>query len=142
MAGLTRSAVANYELGRSLPAEHVKRDLAKALGIDESAFKVEPTVEDFELQLRSYGPVEGLSDDEMAFIRLLRCAPPEDAIAFVKRLIDYFESVDDAFRFVDSEQAAKDLAKLYKAYRARRFQVGISPYSVTKVARFLAGEDD
>lgn len=141
LSGLTRSAIANYELGRSLPGQSVQTKLADALGIGLEALKAEPTVEDWEEQFRSTRPIDSVSDDEMAFIRLLRCAPPEDAITFVKQLIDYFEAADDAFQFVDSEQAARDLARLYKAYRGKRFQHGMSAYSVRKVARFLAGEE-
>ncbi len=141
LAGLTRSAIANYELGRSLPGQNVIAKLANALDVEREALRASPTVEDWEEQLTAAGPIDSVTDDEMAFIRLLRCAPPEDAITFVKQLIDYFEAADDAFQFVDSEQAARDLARLYRAYRGKRFQHGMSAHSVRKIARFLAGEE-
>lgn len=141
LSGLTRSAIANYELGRSMPGQGTIISLANALGVGTEALKIEPTIEDWEEQLNTLVPSEGVSDDEMALIRLLRCAPPSDAITFVKQLIDYFEATDDAFHFVDSEQAAKDLARLYRAYKGQRFQHGMSAHSVKKVARFLAGEE-
>lgn len=142
IAGLTRSAIANYELGRSLPGKSVITKLAEALGVEREALKAEPTVEDWEEQFRALGPPDSVSDDEMALIRLLRCALPDDAITFVKQLIDYFEAADDAFQFVDSEQAARDLARLYKARKRKHIQHGMTAYSVRKVARFLAGEED
>jgi transcriptional regulator with XRE-family HTH domain len=142
LSGLTRSAIANYELGRSLPGQDVVAKLASALGIGPEEFRAEPTVEDWEEQFKAMGPTDSVSDDEMAFVRLLRCAPPEDAIVFVKRLIDYFEAADDAFQFVDSEQAARDLARLYRAYSGKSFKHGMTADSVRKVARFLAGKAD
>ncbi len=137
-----RAGIANYELGRSLPGKSVITKLADALGVEREALKAEPTVEDWEEQFRALGPPDSVSDDEMALIRLLRCAPPDDAITFVQQLIDYFEAADDAFQFVDSEQAARDLARLYKARKRKQFQHGMTAYSVRKVARFLAGEED
>ena len=77
LSGLTRSAIANYELGRSLPGQDVVAKLASALGIGPEEFRAEPTVEDWEEQFKAMGPTDSVSDDEMAFVRLLRCAPPE-----------------------------------------------------------------
>lgn len=142
-AGLSRSAIANYELGRSFPANDVVTKIADALCIDESTLVAEPEVEDWELELKSQFPTEGMSDDEMALVRLLRCAPDELVLNTVNQLVAYIETEQDALRFMEPQQSAKDLARLYTIQKKGRdsWQVGAPASVVTKIARFLVGDE-
>lgn len=142
-AGLTRSAIANYELGRSKPTEATVEALASALQVEPAALFPEPTADDFVEAIKiDFPPDGGLSADELAFIRLLRCAPDDLIVSTARHLVEYIESDKKAFRFLDEAQSAADLARLYRTVKHGEWQAGASSESVLKIARYLSGDDE
>lgn len=142
-AGLTRSAVANYELGRSIPTDAVVEALANVLQVEFEALRQEPDTDDFVDVMKGEFPPDGsLSPDELALIRLLRCAPYEIIVDTVRQLIDYIESDGKAFRFMDEAQSAADLARLYRTLKRGEWRSGASSGSIVKMARYFSGEDE
>ena len=138
MFGLTRSALANYELGRSRPPKEVLERIKIRTGID---LDVGPEPEDYEADLESLvGDGTNLTDDEWAIVRILRVALPQDVRAVAEVLVKSIEDRGAGLQLADPKTVALDLARLYAITSGQRdYARGISGATVVQLARVLAG---
>jgi transcriptional regulator with XRE-family HTH domain len=136
--GVTRSALANYELGRSRPPKEFLEKIKERTGIE-----VDTGMElaDYEEELRALaGDGSKLTEDELAIIRILRVVLPEDARHVINELVQRIEKSEASLQLTDPQTVALDLARLYTIVGgARNFLRGVSGENVVQVARALAG---
>ncbi|MEM7521672.1 MAG: helix-turn-helix transcriptional regulator [Pseudomonadota bacterium] len=78
--GVSRSALANYETGRSAPNIAVLRDMANAMGVPETELTA-ASLADVADDAQRWGLVADgdthVTEDEVAFVRLLRLTQPD-----------------------------------------------------------------
>jgi len=135
--GITRSALANYELGRSSPPQTFLDRLKDRLGVDVDTG---PELADFEEHIRSIvGDGSRLTEDEWAVVRTLRVAQPDDTRRVVAELVACIERRKEGLNLVDPQSLAGDLARLYMiAGGHAEFIRGISGAGVVQIARAIA----
>lgn len=136
--GLTRSALANYELGRSRPPKELLERIKDHTGID---LDTGPEPQDFEADLKALvGDGTNLTEDEWAMVRILRVALPEDIRTVAEVLVKSIEDRGAGLQLADPKTVALDLARLYAVTLGQRdYARGISGASVVQLARVLAG---
>lgn len=135
--GLTRSALANYELGRSRPPKSLLEKIKERTGLD---IDTGPELQDFEDELRGLvGDGSKLTEDEWAVVRILRVALPEDARRVVKELVSCIEQRKAGLQLADPQFVAMDLARLYVIAGGHAdYLRGVSGQNVVELARTLA----
>lgn len=118
--GLTRSSVANYERGRSLPKEDVIETIAERLGVPVSTLTGPATKDDVELAIEKVVDDENQvrtkdtpTGDEWAIIRALRTAEPEFVLNVVQGLIDQINSDPMRAYQASGDEATMHIARLY-----------------------------
>ncbi len=93
--GVSRSALANYETGRSAPNIAVLRDMAKAMDVPETFLTMADELE-VESDTRLFGIIaDNISDvtsDELTIVRLLRLVDDQSILRLVKLLIFELEN--------------------------------------------------
>ena len=136
--GITRSALANYELGRSLAPPDLLDRIKQHTGIDVSAG---PEPADYEAEFRTLlGDGSTLTDDEWSVIRVLRIAHDEDARRVLSELVARIESRGEGLRLADQETIVLDLARLITVATGKRaYDRGTSAKTAMQVARALVG---
>lgn len=138
-AGITRSALANYELGRTIPPLAVIERLAPVFNVDVEALLPAPNPDDWDEVPFTLNPQ--VSEDEMSLLRVLRTASDEVVCNVVAHLLHLLETKEDAFRFSDQERATKDVASLYRARMHGQLR-RLTADNVAKIARRMSGEPD
>lgn len=127
LLGVTRSALANYETGRTVPSRFTVLKMASALGVSPSAIATGHTesFEELALMLGAKGAVSGVNDltgDEKAIIRGLRACESEIAIRVAAEIVKAFEnknferSLVDALTFPDDYVALTSIANGSKSF--------------------------
>lgn len=142
--GITRSALANYEIGRSKPPVEVIENIAKNfdLGLDALAGSPEPI--DYENALKDIaddivGAGGKITQDEWAIVRIMRVAHPEDVLGVVQRIVSGIEARSDGIQLMDPQTVAMDLARLYMiASGDGRYDRGVTGSNVVQLAKALA----
>jgi len=135
--GLSRSGLANYELGRSTPPAQIIEKIQKNLGV---SVDMPPELEDFEAEFNELvGDGKELTEDEWSLIRTLRLADTQDVQAFVLELVKRVEERSAGLRFGNPETTALDLARLITIAMGKRpFLAGSSGEQAVRLARALA----
>lgn len=139
--GLTRSALANYELGRSRPPKGLLEKISEKTGLPVSYIDSGPELADFEDELRSLvGEGETLTDDERAVVRLLRVSLPKDVLETVQTILRGFERNKVGLQLADPQSVVMDLARLYviASGDGTLYQRGVSGGSMVQLAKALA----
>ncbi len=138
--GVTRAALANYELGRSRPPEEFLERVSEATGIPKDEFVAAPELPDFEAGLRSLvGDGWQLTADEWALVRLLRVSDPDTVQQVVQALWRGFDQDNIGLQLADPERVVMDLYRLYSIKEGQAdFQRGISGESAVQLVRKLA----
>ena len=95
--GITRSALANYETGRTTPKPSVLRNICQKLGISESVLKTGEVSAFDDLAgavgtYREVGTLPGLADDEKAIVRVLRLCDASVVHSVVVAIIEGLEA--------------------------------------------------
>lgn len=117
--GITRSALANYELERTRPKREIILRIAEAAGVAPTAI-VEGTVADLDELLTMLGGKSAtkreadLTPDERALVRLLRACEEDTVKDVVQTIIEAFESGHLAEAFVDPATVEGDFLLLRK----------------------------
>lgn len=139
--GVTRSALANYETGRSRAPMQLLEKIAESRGLDICELAAGPDPADYEDELKALvGDGTKLTSDEWAFIRLLRLVRPETVSAVVQDILSHFEHNSPALQLADPQTVAVDLARLYTiAKDPKRYDRGVSGANVVQLAKALAG---
>jgi transcriptional regulator with XRE-family HTH domain len=140
MFGITRSTLANYELGRSRPPNDLLVKIAEKSGLSRDYFDSGPELRDFEDELKSLvGDGKKLTDDEWAIVRVLRVSLPEHVKETVQTILHGFERNRAALQLGDPETVVIDLARLYAISLGHSsYQRGVSGASIVQMARNLA----
>jgi transcriptional regulator with XRE-family HTH domain len=135
--GLTRAALANYELGRSRPPKELLEKIKERTGLD---IDTGPELQDFEDELRGFGGDGArLTEDEWAVVRILRVTLPEDARRVVKELVSCIERHQASVQLADAQFVAMDLARLYVIAGGHAdYLRGVSGENLVQIARALA----
>lgn len=87
--GVSRSSLANYETGRAVPDRFKLDKIAKACGVSPAYF-LEPNDEEPGVATLVGAIVEGRPDfteDELAFVRLLRTLDPDTIVQIVESIL-------------------------------------------------------
>lgn len=136
--GVSRSALANYELGRSTPPHDFISKVEARFG---TALGAPPELADFEDELRKLvGDGSELTKDELALVRIMRLAEAEDTRACVAELVARVEQRSAGLRLGDQETTALDLARLYMIAAGKsEYQRGASGENALQLAKALAG---
>lgn len=117
--GLTRSALANYETGRTAPKRSILRKICQRLGISESAL-IDSEAHDYTDLLgamgvyKEAGTLPGLTNDEKAFVRLLRLCRWEAVEHIAKAILTDLEQSGAARDFADPLTSVDDLVAVSK----------------------------
>lgn len=138
--GLTRSALANYELGRSLPKPDVLRRIAERLGISLQELTGPAQIEDLKHSARLMrGGSDKPSPDEWALLRMLRLSSPECALNVVREIIHSLEADKSRLQASEADTVLVDLARLYAIeQRGGTYDRGLHADDVVTLARSLA----
>lgn len=116
--GLTRSALASYELGRTRPPNELLDRIKTRTGVD---LDTGPEPEDYEADLHAIvGDGSNLTDDEWALVRVLRLVLLQDARAVASVLVKSIEDRGAGLQLADPKTVALDLARLYAVTSGQR----------------------
>lgn len=143
LVGVTRSALANYETGRTVPNRFVVMKMASALGVAPSAISTGQTdsFEELALMLGAKSAINGVNDltgDEKAIVRSLRACENEIAANVAAEILKAFEekkfekSLVDALTFPDDYIAINAVAN-----GSRNFERGITVKSLQSMMERL-----
>lgn len=138
MLGLSRSGLANYELGRSTPPAQLIDRIEKQFAASVDA---PPELEDYEVEFNElFGNGKELTDDEWSLIRIVRLADTQDVQAIVADLVRRVEQNNAGLRFTGNrEGTAIDLARLMTIAMGKRvFVTGTSGEQLIGVAKLLS----
>lgn len=122
--GVTRSALANYETGRTSPGPEVVKSIAGACGVGPS-FLTDGTVqsvEEFATSLGiTYGASGSFSDDELAFLRVLAISDATTLRKVVITLIEGLKQDRNWKDLADPVTLPSDLVRLVDIAEGRDF---------------------
>ncbi len=140
MFGITRSALANYELGRSIPSAQVIERISEKTGLGIEVLAGNPEPVDYENTLKDMiGDGSEVTEDEWAIIRLLRVSHPDDVLGTVQGILRGFEEKRAGLQLMDPQTVAMDLARLYVISNGDgRYDRGVSGANVVQLAKALA----
>jgi transcriptional regulator with XRE-family HTH domain len=140
MFGITRSALANYEMGRSKPPMQLIESISKKMGMPIEVLAGGPEPIDYEETLKGMvGDGSKITDDEWAIVRLLRVAHPDDVLITVQSILHGFEKRGAGIQLMDPQTMAMDLARLYVISNGDgRYDRGVSGANVVQLAKALA----
>lgn len=135
--GITRSALANYELGRSRPPKDFLEKIKARTGLD---IDTGPELVDFEDELRNIvGDGSKLTEDEWALVRILRLLQASDVRRVAQEVMTAVEKRKAGLRLGDPQTVAMDLARLMIIAGGHAEYVrGVSGENVVQLARTLA----
>lgn len=137
--GLTRSALANYELGRSLPKPDVLQRIAERLDISLQDLTGPAQLADLK---HSANLMLGVSDsptqDEWAILRMLRLSGPECVLDVVRTIIRSLEADKSRLQAWKADTVLVDLARLYTIENRGGGYDGLTADDVLTLARSLA----
>lgn len=135
--GITRAALANYELGRSRPPKELLDKIRDRTGLD---IDTGPELADFEDELRSIiGDGSNLTEDEWALIRILRLLQAADVRRIIQEVMTAVDRHKAGLRLGDPQAVAMDLARLMIIAGGHADYVrGVSGENVVQLARTLA----
>lgn len=138
--GVTRSALANYEMGRTRPPRALVEKISERAGIPADSIDCGPELADFEDEFkRLVGDGSEITDDEWAIVRLLRVSHPDDVLGVVRGILRGFEERSASLQLMDPNKAAIDLARLYTIADGKgSYQRGISGANVLQLAKAIA----
>ncbi|MDF0601081.1 helix-turn-helix domain-containing protein [Psychromarinibacter sp. C21-152] len=119
--GLTRSALANYENGRTKPKPSLLREISRKLGISEDFLLSGQVRNEYELNLvvtgRGMLNESHTTHDEEAILRLLRAIPPNYVKEIVEKLLELVELKPEVRERLNGPGIETDLALLAEIYR-------------------------
>ncbi|WP_367278467.1 helix-turn-helix domain-containing protein [uncultured Amaricoccus sp.] len=147
--GITRSALANYETGRTQPKPSVLRQISQRLGIPESALLSGDAGSFRELASllgsnEDIAGLPGLTEHERAIIRVLRLCPPETVHSVVRDIISTLESKDFFRELADPLTIVDDIGHLYMIEKAKgAYDRGVTPDTLAAILdRLKSGQGD
>lgn len=114
MVGVSRSALANYETGRSSPNVAVLRDIAKAMGVPETHLTMASALDVAEDSASLGLSIKGdqrLTEDELAIVRLLRLGEPKAVSRVLDLLIKALAQGNAGSHISDFMHLKDDLAR-------------------------------
>lgn len=144
--GLTRSALANYETGRTRPKPSVVRRISEASGLPLSAL-TGGEVRDFSELAGALGihdevgTLPGLTKDEKAIVRVLRLCPASTALSVVSSLVTALEEQSFSKELADLGTIVDDIARLYQIVASDGFyERGVTPDALRAIVDMLSGK--
>ncbi len=142
--GLTRSALANYETGRTIPKPSVLRQIAQRLGVSENLL-IDGIARDHIELLASLGiqdeaaSLPGLTADEKAIVRILRVCDAEVVNEVVAVITSSLEARRFARDLADPATVVEDIARLFQILDSKGvYERGITPDTLSQITSFLA----
>jgi transcriptional regulator with XRE-family HTH domain len=120
--GLTRSALANYETGRTTPKPSLLREISLKLGISEDFLLSGRVRNEYEFNYVATG--KGFlndsfeSRDELSLLRVMRAARPNNIARVVGILLDDISDHAESREELKGVTAQHDLARLGEILRA------------------------
>ncbi|WP_165455705.1 helix-turn-helix domain-containing protein [Paracoccus subflavus] len=142
--GITRSALANYETGRTKPKPAVLRQICQKLGISEALLPQGrlSNLGDLVAALGIHeegGTLPGLTEDEKAIIRILRLCSTPVVNRVVTAMISGVEAQDFDRRLADPATAPTDVARLYQiAKNDGAYERGVTPDALAAIVDVLS----
>ncbi len=141
--GLTRSALANYETGRTKPKLSVLREISRKLGLSEDFLLSGQVRNEYELNLVATGKGKlnecHETEDELAIVRILRAARPAAVKAIAGILLSEIEDDPRTRERLRGVGVDEDIRRLGAIFRASgQFEKGSSPEEVDAFLRDLA----
>ena len=138
--GLTRAALANYELGRARPPDDVIERIVNRLGIERDYLDTGPELADLAEEFeRMRGDGDKFTDDERALIRLFRVLKPEDVCSISQRIVHGIGNNSAAAQISDLDSLVSDLARfMLIADGKAEFVRGVAPGTLMRLAAALA----
>lgn len=131
--GITRSALANYETGRTKPKPSVLRQICQRLGVSEGALLSGEATSFRELasllgSSEDAATLPGLTDHERAIVRVLRLCPPETVHSVVSGIISSLEGNKFFRDGADPLTIVDDISRLYSIEKAKgAYDRGVTP---------------
>lgn len=142
--GITRSALANYETGRTRPKPSVLRQICQKAGVPEKFLLTGEVTEFDELAaaLGAYkeaGTLPGLTEDEKAIIRVLRLCSTRTSLAVVNAMISALEQQDFDKRLADLLTIEGDIKRLYLIKEVDgAYNRGLTPDTLAAITDILS----
>lgn len=119
-AGITRSALANYETGRTKPKRSVLAQIADAAGVDVNAVAsgdvdaIDDLVAILGVPHERRDDLLGLTGDERAIIRVLRFCNQATALTVVEALLDAIDRHDVQRAMIEPATVKQDINALLR----------------------------
>ena len=141
--GITRSALANYETGRTTPKISVLRKITQRLGIAEEILLkgVSESLEDFADALGARTGTDTLADltkDEKAIVRLLRICDTTTVHAAVDAIVSGLETGNFSKELADPLTIVDDIARLFRIAKSEGVhERGITKDGLTAIMQYL-----
>ena len=142
--GITRSALANYETGRTRPKPSVLRQICQKVGVSEKVLLTGEVTEFDELAaaLGAYkeaGTLPGLTADEKAIIRVLRLCTTRTSLAVVNAIISALEHQEFEKKLADLLTIESDITRLYMIRKADgAYERGLTPDTLAAIGDLLS----
>lgn len=140
--GVSRSAVANYETGRTVPPVEVLKAISEAFGLSSEFLKTGDVKSAAELATAvglSPSHPDTLTEDEWAIARVLRLTDPEVVTNVVRIILDALTLDEEAKRLADPMTIEIDVARLLMILERRgQYHRGISRGNVDSLVAELA----
>lgn len=140
--GLTRSALANYENGRTKPKPSLLREISRKLGISEDFLLSGQVRNEYELNRVVTG--RGMLNEsrstqvEEAILRLLRAMPSEVVKAMTEQMLQKVETDEDVRAKLKGPGVETDLSLVAKVYReGGEFDKGQHPLEALAAEEWL-----
>mgnify|MGYP005853738515 CR=1 FL=1 len=143
--GITRSALANYETGRTKPKPSVLRQICQSLGLSESALLTGEAGSFRELASLvgahdAAAVLPGLTDHERAIIRVLRLCPNEVVYGVVRQIISALEDGSFYRELADPLTIVDDISHLYMIAAGQGwYDRGVTPDTLAAILDKLKG---
>ena len=141
--GLSRSALANYETGRTKPKPSILRQISERLGLSEDFLLSGSFRNEYELNLVTTGSgfinERHETEDELAFVRVLRAVDPLTVKAIAGLLLDAVADSPEVRSRLKGLRVDADILRLAAVFKAGgQYEQGYEDTSLDDFVRAIA----